>query len=96
MLRAIQTWSTCDTTSAIFETGKPTFLKKAENSNEIQKLLRKMSDPRENKDAIHSAGQKIFIHCYNGRSSYTLSRLRYLICFHYCLNIYSQISSVVP
>ena len=45
MLLAIQAWSGCDTTSAIFETGKPTFLKKAKNSNEIQKLLRKISDP---------------------------------------------------
>ena len=30
--------------------------------------LRKISDPWESKDAIHYAGQKLFIHCYNGRS----------------------------
>ena len=65
---AIHAWSGCDTTSPIFGTGKTTFMKKAEKSKEIQKLLRKMAEPWQSKDAIHFASQKIFIHCYNGRS----------------------------
>ena len=88
LLLAIHAWSGSNTTSAIFGTGKLTFWKKTEKPKEIQKLLRKILHPWESKDEIHSVGQKIFIHCYNGRSSDTLSKLRYLICFHYCLNIY--------
>ena len=63
LLLEIHAWSGQNTTSAIFGTGKPTILKKTEKSKEIQKLLRKISDPWESKDAIHSAGQKTFIHC---------------------------------
>ena len=98
LLLAIHAWSGCDTTSTIFGTGKPTFLKKSEKSKyRKRKVVKKNIKPMgESKDAIHSAGQKIFIHCYNGRSSDTLSRLGYLICFHYCLNIQWWISSVVP
>lgn len=69
LLLEINAYSGCDTTSAIFESGKPTFLKKTENSKELLKLLRKRSCPRESKDPINSAGQKIFIHCHDGRSS---------------------------
>ena len=53
--------------------------------------LRKISDPWESKDAIHYAGQKLFTHCYNGRSNDTPSRQLFIQLKTYVKPIYLDI-----
>ena len=65
-------------------------VKKTEKFKEMLKL-RKISDPWESKDAIHYAGQKLFTHCYNGRSNDTLSRQLFIQLKTYVKPIYLDI-----
>ena len=65
-------------------------VKKTEKFKEMLKL-RKISDPWESKDAIHYAGQKLFTHCYNGRSNDTPSRQLFIQLKTYVKPIYLDI-----
>ena len=77
-LLPIHAWTGCDTTSAIYNVGKTSILKKVSRSPELQAACSVMTDPRATPEYVHRAGCDMFI-ILNGSQpgNMTLNKLRY-------------------
>ncbi len=69
----IQAWSGCDTTSATYNQGKSALLKKVKQSPKLQKTSLLMSDL----GATPCAGCQVFLNLYEGKTTDSLTSLRY-------------------
>ena len=62
----LHAWLGCDTTSAIFEKGKTSLLKKLLSSLKLRQLATKISDLECTSDHAIDAGRQIFMIMYGG------------------------------
>lgn len=76
-LLAIHAWTGCDTTSAIFNIGKTSILKKIITSKELQSACQVMADISATQLSTHNAGRDIFKILYGCSLNISLNELRY-------------------
>ena len=67
----------CDTTSAVFDQGKASIIKLFEKSPEARKIAGTFLKTDTTQDVVGEAGLKLFVLLYGGKSSDTLSSLRF-------------------
>ena len=73
----IHAWSGCDTTSSIFNKGKPSFLNLVKKSVVLREAGRVFYSLSSTKDGIAEVGYTIFKLLYGGKSEDSLNKLRY-------------------
>ena len=71
----VHAWSGCDTTSAIYGKGKPSFLKMVKKSEDLQSVSEKMSDYWATHEEISESAVSAFKIIYGGNSE-TLTKMR--------------------
>ena len=72
----VHAWSGCDSTSAIFGKGKPSFLNLVRKSKKIQAASRKMTDVWADQVTIGNVAVEIFVEQYGGNKQSSLRQLR--------------------
>ena len=70
----LHAWTGCDTTSAVYDIEKVSFVKRFLKSKHLQELAETMSDVWATREEIEAAGSQIFIILHGGED--TLNRLR--------------------
>lgn len=73
----IHAWSGCDSISAIFGKGKPSFFKLLSKSLSIKAVAETISDYWATQEEVNEASLNMFKEQYGGKASYMLKKMRY-------------------
>ena len=72
-IMVFHTFTRCNTTSAVYATGKTSFLKKKTvTSDDIRDAMEVISDPWAKSFEVGDVGQKLFLNIYGGTRNYNL------------------------